>query len=235
MALPRIDSPKYELKVPSTGEIVEYRPYLVKEEKILMMAMETKDQQQMIRALRDVIAGCTEGKIQVDNLAMFDLEYVFLKIRGKSVGETSRVGLKCSSCDHKNEVEINLDEVEVQGEVKKNISIGLTDKVGVVLRYPTVKGIQKQLGKQGGNDREVTMAAVASSIESIYDDQAVYNTEDEKASDVIDFLDSLTSSQFKKISEYFEDMPRLKHEVKFNCSKCKEENNVTLEGLSNFF
>jgi hypothetical protein len=235
MALPRIDSPKYELKVPSSGEIVEYRPYLVKEEKILMMAMETKDQQQMIRALRDVIAGCTEGKIQADSLAMFDLEYVFLKIRGKSVGETTKVGLKCSSCDHKNEVEINLDEVEVQGEVKKNAKVALTDTVGVVLKYPTVKGIQKQLGKQGSNDREVTMAAVASAIESIYDANDVYPTEDEKAEDVINFLDSLTSSQFKKISEYFEDMPRLRHEVKFNCASCKAKNNQTLEGLSNFF
>ena len=235
MALPRIDSPKYELKVPSSGEVVEYRPYLVKEEKILMMAMETKDQQQMIRALRDVIAGCTEGKIQADGLAMFDLEYVFLKIRGKSVGETTKVGMKCSSCDHKNEVEINLDEVEVQGEVKKSAKVALTDTVGVVLKYPTVKGIQKQLGKQDNNDREVTMAAVASAIESIYDATDVYPTEDEKAEDVINFLDSLTSSQFKKISEYFEDMPRLRHEVKFNCASCKAKNTQTLEGLTNFF
>ena len=235
MALPRIDSPKFELKVPSSGETVEYRPYLVKEEKILMMAMETKDQQQMIRALRDVIAGCTEGKIQADNLAMFDLEYVFLKIRGKSVGETTKVGLKCSSCDHKNEVEINLDEVEVQGEVKKSAKVALTDTVGVVLKYPTVKGIQRQLGKQDNNDREVTMAAVASAIESIYDATDIYPTEDEKAEDVIHFLDSLTSSQFKKISEYFEDMPRLRHEVKFNCASCKAKNTQTLEGLTNFF
>ena len=235
MALPRIDSPKYELKVPSSGEVVEYRPYLVKEEKILMMAMETKDQQQMIRALRDVIAGCTEGKIQADSLAMFDLEYVFLKIRGKSVGETTKVGLKCSSCDHKNEVEINIDEVEVQGEVKKSAKVALTDTVGVVLKYPTVKGIQRQLGKQDNNDREVTMAAVASAIESIYDAENVYPTEDEKAEDVTSFLDSLTSSQFKKISEYFEDMPRLRHEVKFNCASCKAKNTQTLEGLTNFF
>lgn len=235
MALPRIDSPKYELKVPSTGAVVEYRPYLVKEEKILMMAMETKDQQQMIRALRDVIAGCTEGKIQADNLAMFDLEYVFLKIRGKSVGETSKVGMKCSECGHKNEVEIDLDKVEVQGEVKKSVKVALTDSVGVVLKYPTVKGIQKQLSKQGGNDREITMAAVASAIESIYDAENVYQAEDEKAEDIVGFLDSLTSSQFKKISEYFEDMPRLKHEVKYTCASCKAENKQTLEGLTNFF
>jgi DNA-directed RNA polymerase subunit M/transcription elongation factor TFIIS len=151
------------------------------------------------------------------------------------VGETTRFNLKCKSCDHKNEVEINLDEVEVQGEVKKNEKVALTDSVGVVLRYPTVKGIQKQLGKQGGDQSEVTMAAVASAIESIYDAENVYPTEDEKAEDVISFLDSLTSSQFKKISEYFEDMPRLKHEVNFNCKSCKEENSQTLEGLTNFF
>lgn len=235
MALPRIDSPKYELKVPSTGAVIEYRPYLVKEEKILMMAMETKDQQQMIRALRDVIAGCTEGKIQVENLAMFDLEYVFLKVRGKSVGETTKVGLKCKSCDHKNEIEINLDDIEVQGEVKKSVKVALTDKIGVVLKYPTVKGIQKQLGKKDGDKAEVTMAAVASSIESIYDENDVYPAEDEKAEDLVNFLDSLTSTQFKKISEYFDDMPRLRHEVKFNCASCKAENSQILEGLTNFF
>ena len=235
MALPRIDSPKYELKVPSTGAVIEYRPYLVKEEKILMMAMETKDQQQMIRALRDVIAGCTEGKIQVENLAMFDLEYVFLKVRGKSVGETTKVGLKCKSCDHKNEIEINLDDIEVQGEVKKSVKVALTDKIGVVLKYPTVKGIQKQLGKKDGDKAEVTMAAVASSIESIYDENDVYPAENEKAEDLVNFLDSLTSTQFKKISEYFDDMPRLRHEVKFNCASCKAENSQILEGLTNFF
>lgn len=235
MALPRIESPKYELKVPSSGDLVEYRPYLVKEEKILMMAMETKDQQQMIRALRDVIAGCTEGKIQADKLTMFDLEYVFLKIRAKSVGETTSIGLKCKSCEHINKVDVNLDDIEVQGEIKKSSKVALTDKIGVVLKYPTVKGIQKQLGKTNSDDREITMAAIASAIESIYDETSVYNTEDEKAEDVINFLDQLTSSQFKMISEYFEDMPRLKKEISFTCAKCKTENNETVEGLSSFF
>ena len=235
MALPRIDSPKYELTVPSTGEKVEYRPYLVKEEKILMLAMESKDQNQMIRALRDVIAGCTDGKIQVDNLAMFDLEYVFLKIRSKSVGETSKIGIKCTSCEAKNELEINLEEIEVQGEVKKNAKIALTDTIGVVLKYPTVKGIQKQLGKNKGDDAQVSMAAVASAIESIYDAENIYNAEDETSESLIGFLDSLTSSQFKKISEYFEDMPRLKHEVKYKCKSCGVENTQTLEGLTSFF
>lgn len=235
MALPRIDSPKYELTVPSTGETVEYRPYLVKEEKILMLAMESKDQNQMIRALRDVIAGCTDGKVQVDKLAMFDLEYVFLKIRAKSVGETSKIAVKCTDCDTKNEFEINLDEVQVQGEVKKEAKVALTDSVGVVLRYPTVKGIQRQLGKGKGNDAEVSMAAVASAIESIYDAENVYSAEDETSESLIGFLDSLTSQQFKKISEYFEDMPRLRHEINYKCKSCGVENKQTLEGLTNFF
>lgn len=235
MALPRIDSPKYELTVPSTGETVEYRPYLVKEEKILMLAMESKDQNQMIRALRDVIAGCTDGKVQVDKLAMFDLEYVFLKIRAKSVGETSKIGIKCTDCDTKNEFEINLEEVQVQGEVKKEAKIALTDSVGVVLRYPTVKGIQRQLGKNQGNDAEVSMAAVASAIESIYDAENVYSAEDETSESLMGFLDSLTSQQFKKISEYFDDMPRLKHDINYKCKSCGVENKQTLEGLTSFF
>ena len=235
MALPRIDSPKYELTVPSTGETVEYRPYLVKEEKILMLAMESKDQNQMIRALRDVIAGCTDGKVQVDKLAMFDLEYVFLKIRAKSVGETSKIGIKCTDCDTKNEFEINLEEVQVQGEVKKEAKIALTDSVGVVLRYPTVKGIQRQLGKNQGNDAEVSMAAVASAIESIYDAENVYSAEDETSESLMGFLDSLTSQQFKKIAEYFDDMPRLKHDINYKCKSCGVENKQTLEGLTSFF
>lgn len=235
MALPRIDSPKYELTVPSTGESVEYRPYLVKEEKILMLAMESKDQNQMIRALRDVIAGCTDGKVQVDNLAMFDLEYVFLKIRAKSVGETSKVGIKCTECEHKNELEINLDDVQVQGEIKKDGKVALTDKIGVVLKYPTVKGIQRQLGKTKGNDAELSMAAVASAIESIYDENDIHDAENETAESLTGFLDSLTSQQFKAISEYFEDMPKLKYETEVKCTNCGHKNDVTLEGLTSFF
>jgi|SaaInlStandDraft_4_1057021.scaffolds.fasta_scaffold00487_3 hypothetical protein len=234
MALPRINTPKYTLVIPSTQEEIEYRPYLVKEEKILMMGIETNDQKQMITALRDVISGCTDGKVNVDKLPMFDMEYIFLKIRAKSVGEIAKIGVKCTSCETKNEIEINLDKVKVSGEMKGSEKIQLTDEIGIVLKYPTVKGIKQQLSSKN-DDRDNAMGAVVSSIESIYDKESVYLAQDETPANLLAFLESLTSTQFVKISEYFDDMPKLKHDIDFKCVSCGEDNSVVLEGLQSFF
>ena len=234
MALPKLVSSKYTLTVPSTGEVVEYRPYLVKEEKVLMTAFESKDKSQMIAALRDTIAGCTEGKVNIDTLAIFDFEYIFLKLRSKSVGETSKIGVKCTACDTRNEVEVNLEEVNVSKAQKKNNKVELTDEVGIMLRYPTVKGLYKQL-THAKTEADQSMATIISAIESIYDAENVYASENETEKSLMDFLDSLTADQFKKISAFFTDMPKLKHDVKFDCIKCSEKNSITLEGLENFF
>lgn len=234
MALPKLVSSKYTLTVPSTGEVVEYRPYLVKEEKVLMTAFESKDKSQMIAALRDTIAGCTEGKVNIDTLAIFDFEYIFLKLRSKSVGETSKIGVKCTACDARNEVEVNLEEVNVSKAQKKNNKVELTDEVGIMLRYPTVKGLYKQL-THAKTEADQSMATIVSAIESIYDAENVYASENETEKSLMDFLDSLTADQFKKISAFFTDMPKLKHDVKFDCIKCSEKNSITLEGLENFF
>tara|TARA_R110000868_G_C10654780_1_gene745301 strand:+ start:15 stop:719 length:705 start_codon:yes stop_codon:yes gene_type:complete len=234
MALPRINTPKYTLVVPSTQEEIEYRPYLVKEEKILMMGIENNDQKQMITALRDVISACTDGKVNVDKLPMFDMEYIFLKIRAKSVGEVAKLGIKCSECDTKNAVEVNLDEVEVKGVLKGAQKIELTDEIGLVLKYPTVKGIKQQLSAKH-NNRENAMGAIISSIESIYDKENIYLAEDETPANLVTFLESLTSHQFKKISAFFDDMPKLRHDIDFKCTKCDEDNSVALEGLQSFF
>jgi hypothetical protein len=234
MALPKLVSSKYTLTIPSTGEVVEYRPYLVKEEKVLMTAFESKDKSQMIAALRDTIAGCTEGKVNIDTLAIFDFEYIFLKLRSKSVGETSKIGVKCTACDTRNEVEVNLEEVNVSKAQKKNNKVELTDEVGIMLRYPTVKGLYKQL-THAKTEADQSMATIVSAIESIYDAENVYASENETEKSLMDFLDSLTADQFKKISAFFTDMPKLKHDVKFDCIKCSEKNSITLEGLENFF
>jgi|AOAMet2_C49A8_35_1029299.scaffolds.fasta_scaffold03665_2 hypothetical protein len=233
MALPKLVAAKYSLEVPSTKEVVEYRPYLVKEEKILMMAFETKDQSQMISALRDTIAGCTEGKVKVDNLTIFDLEYIFLKLRSKSVGETSTLGIKCSDCSKTSQVEINLNDVEVEGDIKPSAKIELTDTVGLMVKYPTVKGLYRQLQKS--NDTDSAMSAVISSIESIYDAENVYASENETDESLMEFIDSLTSDQFKKVTSFFDDMPKLKHKVSFQCQSCKVKNDIEIEGLQNFF
>jgi hypothetical protein len=233
MALPKLVSSKHTLVVPSTKESIEYRPYLVKEEKILMMAFESKDQSQMITALRDTIAGCTEGKIKVDNLTMFDLEYIFLKLRTKSVGENAKLKVKCIKCETPNEVNIDLSSVNVVGEIKPTAKIELTDTVGVMLKYPTVKGLYRQLNSL--NEANSALAAIASAIESIYDADNVYPAENESEKSILEFIESLTSDQFKKIVSFFDDMPKLKHDIDFTCTHCKEENKIAVEGLQNFF
>jgi hypothetical protein len=235
MALPKITAARYSLDVPSTGESIEYRPYLVKEEKLLMLAMESRDRKQMITALRDVILGCTEGKINIEKYTLFDLEYIFIKLRSKSVGENSDIGIKCQECTVQNSVAINMEHIEVVGDIEtKPRKIQLTDTVGVMLKYPTVKGLQKQITKEKQDD-ESTMAAVVSSIESIYDAETIYPAESETQKDMLEFVESLTSDQFRKMTVFFEDMPKLKHNVKFDCKSCGHSNDVTLEGLANFF
>lgn len=235
MALPKLTSAKYSLDVPSTGETIEYRPYLVKEEKILMLAMESRDRKQMITALRDVISGCTEGRINIEKYTLFDLEYIFIKLRSKSVGENSNVGVKCQDCGTQNSVAINLEQIEVAGTIEtKSQKIELTDTVGVMLRYPTVKGLQRQITKDK-LDEESTMAAIVSAIESIYDADNVYPAENETQKDLLEFVESLTSDQFRKMTDFFEDMPKLKHKIEFECKSCNAKNEVTLEGLANFF
>jgi phage FluMu protein Com len=233
MALPKLVSSKHTLVVPSTKESIEYRPYLVKEEKILMMAFESKDQSQMITALRDTIAGCTEGKIKVDNLTMFDLEYIFLKLRSKSVGENAKLKVKCIKCETPNEVNIDLSSVNVVGEIKPTAKIELNDTVGVMLKYPTVKGLFRQLNSL--DEANSALAAIASAVESIYDADNVYPAENETEKSILEFIESLTSDQFKKIASFFDDMPKLKHDIDFTCTHCKEENKIAVEGLQNFF
>ena len=234
MALPKLAVPKYQLTVPSTGESVYYRPYLVKEEKILMLAIESKDQNQMINALKDVISGCTEGKIKPDTLKSYDLEYIFLKLRCKSVGENAKITVKCNSCETRNSIDIPLDEIEVKGEITENSNIKLTDDVGMILKHPNIKDIQKSLSVKG-SDQDLGLASVISMIDSIYDADDIHPASNETQRSLTDFLESLSSDQFKKIYEFVSKMPKVSYTARFDCSKCKETNDVVLEGLQNFF
>lgn len=157
MALPVLNAAKYRTVIPSTGKEIEYRPYLVKEEKILMVAMESKDQKQILIALKDVISACVYDDIDVNRLAMFDLEALFLKLRGKSVGETTEIKAKCEKCDAENSQEINFDDIKMPIVTKKNNTIELTDTVGVTLNYPSVAGLEKQDPKASNVDQALAM------------------------------------------------------------------------------
>lgn len=235
MALPVVNAPKYSLVIPSSGETISYRPYLVKEEKILMVAMESKDQNQMLQALKDVIDSCTEGAINIGKLPIFDLEYLFLKIRSKSVGETSDLSFKCSHCETKNDYQIDLEDVQVQGEIKKEVNIKVTDEIGLIMKYPEVNNIQRSISTGESKGLDLAMASIVSSIDSIYDQDNVYPAENETQQDLVNFVESLNANQFQKLAEFFEDLPTLRHEINFKCISCGENNQLKIEGLQSFF
>ena len=231
MALPRLNAPKYTMVVPSKMEEVSFRPYLVKEEKILMMASESKDEKQMIAAMKELISACTFGAVDAEQLTMFDLEYMFVKIRAKSVGETSRVKLTCE-CEHKNEVEFNLDGVKVEGVQKTGTKIELDEGVGLIMRYPTVNELM-DLGN--GDDVEKMMGMIRASIESIYTPEELFNVKEQTKEEVDGFIDSLSSQQFQKIREYLEGVPTTTVKVDYACGSCGKENEIVLTGVQNFF
>ena len=233
MALPVLNAAKYRTIVPSLGKEVEYRPYLVKEEKILMIAMESKDERQILTALKEVIKACVYDDIDIDRLAMFDLEALFLKLRGKSVGETTEIKAKCVECDAENLQEINFDNVKMPVVNNKNNTIELTDDVGVTLNYPSVAGLEKQDPK--ANSVEQALAMIVDCIESIYDADNVYSAKDEGKKAIKTFVESLNSGQFKKLTAYFEDIPAVTYDLKFKCVKCGHNNEIELRGFDNFF
>lgn len=233
--LPTIVTPRYELKVPSTGKKVSYRTYLVKEEKILMLAMETEDQSQILQAMKNVISSCTFEKLDVESLFLFDIEYIFLKLRSKSVGEISKVNIKCEKCTKASEVEINLDEIEVIMPEASN-KIKLTDKVGIVMTWPKIEVIEKARdNEKTASKMQNATDMIIACIVSIYDEKSVHNAADVPKEELEQFLDTLNQTQFTKIQQYLEAMPKLEHNVEFTCKHCKAENKLLLGGLSSFF
>lgn len=234
MALPIIEVPKYSVTIPSTGDNVVFRPYLVKEEKILMIAMESENQEQVLRAVKEIIAACTFNKVNVETLAMFDLEYVFLNLRAKSVGEVSKLGLKCTECQTSNEVEIHLDTLKVTMPEEDFSTVMITDKVGVKLRYPTVKDATV-LSKSDATGADAAIKTIIACIDNIFDDERVYPAKDHTPKELEQFVDSLNAEQFGRMQKFFESMPALEETVKYDCTNCGHHNELLIKGLANFF
>jgi hypothetical protein len=230
MALPKLNTVTYKAKIPSTGKSVEYKPFTVKEQKMLLLAKESEDKGQMIRAARDLIKSCTLGKVDVSKLTMYDFEYLFIKARSKSVGETSDVLIKCSKCGHQNEVSLNLDDCTVT-ETTKSLKVKLDDSIGVVLKFPSLTDAEK-LSEDGSNDEISTIAAC---IDSIYTNDEIFAAEDHTPTELVDFIESLSAKQLKLVSEVLQDMPKVTLEHEFKCMKCGEHNKLKIEGLKNFF
>lgn len=232
MTLPKIVTPTYELEIPSSKEKITYRPFLVKEEKILLLAEESEKDSEMLLALKQIINNCTYEKVEVEKLPMFDLEYIFLQIRAKSVGEVVDLKLLCEDDGETYaDVRVNLDEVDVEFTEGHSNSIQLTDEVGIIMSYPQIN--MMDLSSNSGTEN--VFGIIKNSINQITEGETVYERADFTEKDINEFLDSLTTEHFKLIQEFFETMPRLRHEVKFKNPKTKKQNKITLEGLNSFF
>ena len=236
MALPKLnDKPKYEVVIPSTQASVRFRPYLVKEEKVLMMAMESKNQKQMLEAVVDTITACIDEPIQKNSLTIFDVEYLFTQIRSKSVGETANVGLKCDKCEHTNEVQVKLDNIKVD-MVKTDSVIDLGNDIKLKMQYPKYQNIiNTESLQEESSTTQQTFDMIVQCIDSVQTNDENIKISDEAHSDVMAFIESLNTQQFTKIREFIEKMPKLKHNLDYTCEKCSHEHNVVLEGMNDFF
>ena len=236
MALPKLITPTYELELPSTDEKIKYRPFLVKEEKILMMAMESKASADITQAVKDIVNECTFNKVNISNMPMFDVEYIFLQIRSKSVGEVSKLKLLCPD-DGKTyaDVELNLNEVKVQVGDDHTNKIDLGNDMGLIMKYPTIDSFKDSGIK---NITATNMLEVISTcILQIYeeDGKKVYDPKDQTQKELTDFIEQLSTKQFKDVQSFFDTMPKLKHEITIKNPKTKKESKITLTGLNDFF
>ena len=238
MPLPKIATPTYELELPSSGETIQYRPFLVKEEKLLVIALESEDNKQITTAIKAVLKSCilTKG-IKVDTLPTFDIEYLFLNIRGKSVGEELEVNVYCPDDDETQvAVNINLDDIQVQKTEDHTNKIKIDDSVMMEMRYPSLEQfIKNNFDFKEGNQMEQSFDLIASCIGKIYTEDEVWSTADCSKKEVKEFLDSMNSNQFKDIEKFFETMPKLSHTIKVTNPNTKVESEVVLEGLASFF
>ena len=236
MALPKLTTPTYELEIPSTDEKIKYRPFLVKEEKILMMAMESKSSADITQAVKDIVMECTFNKVKIDDMPMFDVEYIFLNIRSKSVGEVSKLKLLCPD-DGKTyaDVEVNLSEVKVQVGDDHTNKIELGNGMGMIMKYPTIDSF-KESGIKDINPSNM-LEVISTCILQIYEEEGkkVYDTKDQTKKEVTDWIEQLNSKQFKDVQNFFETMPKLKHEITIKNPKTKKESKIMLNGLNDFF
>ena len=238
MPLPKIATPTYELELPSTGEKVQYRPFLVKEEKVLVSALESEDTKQITNAIKTVIKNCilTKG-IKVEALPTFDIEYLFLNIRGKSVGEEIEVNVICPDDEETNvSVQIDLDSIKVQKDEEHSNKIKVDSTIMMEMRYPSLdQFIKTNFDFKNDSAMDQSFELISSCIDKIYTEDEVWSASDVTKKELIEFLEQMNSAQFKEIEKFFETMPRLSHKIKVTNPKTQVESEVVLEGLASFF
>jgi hypothetical protein len=232
MALPKINNVLYDLELPSSGEMVEYRPFLVKEEKILLMALEGKDEKEMVKAIKQIITQCVATeKFNINKLAIVDLEYLFLNIRGKAVGDVSTISFE-HKCGEVISLDVDLSKVEIVNN--KNISdlVNLTDDITIRLKPPSLDNV---IGAANKSQIDVVMEIVRECLVEIIQGKDVFSAQDHSKEELDEFLNSLNSGQFQKIQTYYESLPKMKQDIEYTCPKCGETKKETLEGLASFF
>ena len=236
MALPKLDVPIYEMTVPSTDEKIKYRPFLIKEEKILLIAMESGENEDVIQAVKQIVSECTFNVLKLGDMPMFDVEYIFLQIRSKSVGEVSKLKILCQD-DGKTyaNVEVDLTEIEVQVNDDHTNKIELTDEMGVMMKYPTIDSFSVA----GISDitAENMLDVIVACIDKIYDKKGeeVYDSKDSSKKELMDFVEGMNTTQFQDVQAFFDSMPKLRHEITVVNPKTKVKNVVALSGLNDFF
>jgi DNA-directed RNA polymerase subunit M/transcription elongation factor TFIIS len=243
MALPKLNQTlNFKMKIPSTGKTVKFRPYLVKEEKVLLQAYESGDTVTALESMVDTIAACVDPKDKLDvaKLTTFDVEYMFLQVRSKSVGETSTIVLRCEKCEHENPVKFTIDGIEVDMKDQDNI-IELNDEISVEMKYPSYQTLMQDdmlANAESGDDAvnaETAFAMLAGSIAAVLTEEERIDLSDQSKEEIEDFMNSMTSSQLQKIAEFLENIPALEHEIKYKCTECSTENEIKLKGLADFF
>ena len=237
MPLPKIATPTYELVLPSSGRKIKYRPFLVKEEKILIIALESQDQKQIATAVKSILSSCiiTKGT-KVDKLSTFDIEYLFLNVRGKSVGEQIEVMVTCPD-DGKTQVpmSINIDSIKVQKSDNHNADIKLDDTYTLRMRYPSLNEFIKSNFNAEDIKVDDTFELIASCVDQVYSEEESWTQEDCTKKELTNFIEQLNSAQFKEIEKFFDTMPKLAHTVKVTNPNTKVESEIVIEGLQSFF
>jgi len=238
MALPVQNVPVYTVNIPSSKDEFKFRPFLVKEQKALLLAQQSEDPVVMVDTLKAVINSCAKTKIDVEKLAIFDLEYIFSQIRAKSVGESVELFFFCDTCeDEKAKVKISIDLTKLKVEFDPNhqAKIHLFGDVGIVMRYPTIN-VVKSLERYGEQkDVDLVFDIIAECVDYIYDGEEVYYAKEQTKEELGDFINNLTAEQFTKVEEFFDTLPKLQQRVSYKCPVCQKEHNKVLEGLNNFF
>lgn len=232
MPLPTLNTPKYQVTIPSNKKVTTFRPFLVKEQKILLMALESNDSKQVLSAMCEIIKNCVDDIDDPMALALFDIEYLFAKIRGKSIGEQIEVKVKCKKCEKKNDLLVDLDGMEVVFPEQSSNKIMLTDTLGVIMSYPSFNKIDVELQNMNLPDM---LRFIANSIETIFDESNVYTRKDFDEQEAARFVESMTADQFQKVSDFFKNTPHLHKEVSHTCKFCGENFTVSFEGLQDFF